>query len=736
MGAQSQRRRRTLQDNGQTNNEDGRQNRAQIQDAVVARKPKYQNQNQRRTRQDGDAKGERLKRRTIMKTVNSLLRQQHEQPDCSSVAGENGQPEIPEGNRRILKSSAQVRRLKKEIARLRAQRRSEQLKWQRHIARLRREICQLRRRVASGSLLEGRMGDILSQQQLRRLSTGRRTCWKSEDVSKAIGLRCISRKAYAYVLHSMQIPLPSESTLSRWTRTFQLGLGGMIHAAVWVLQAAVQEMSAMDRVCCICFDEMSINRRPTYDQSADVVLCGGKLQLMMVRGVCAPWKQPFWQELDAPVTTEKLTAVVRTLEGLGLDVRAVTSDMGSTNEALWRDAGVNLQKTWISHPTDSTKKLWVFADVPHLVKLVRHHVVKDNGGLLVPDGCGGTVLLDAAPFRELRALDSGEMKICPKLTDLCIEARNQTAQRVYLATRLFSGTVATAMEAVLGKPAVARAVRIIDRWFDVLNSRCCSDPKLERQAYGSSEDAKAAQDSALRDMEHLIANARKPGARRLLGPASAVALLPFQRGILRSTASVRGLYEDLTRAYPGQLRFILTSRLNQDCLENAFSQLRGMGGQSTNPDAVEVRQRLRAMLMAPSALRAISCPERAVEVESGPTDYLSTGRPPVASVSANPRAPSMAELEGLTIEFISDEMDDDDAVEVDHSYSRATGAQQPADGDPGSELGLEREWLAFVAGYRVGSRPAGRGPFSEVAGRPCVEYLLSRVAVLEFTSIV
>ena len=213
--------------------------------------------------------------------------------------------------------------------------------------------------------------------------------------------------------------------------------------------------------------------------------------------------------------------------------------------------------------------------------------------------------------------------------------------------------MATAIEAVLGKPAVARAVRIIDRWFDVLNSRCCSDPKLERQGYGSSDAAKAAQDSALRDMEHLIANARKPGARRLPGPASAVALLPFQRGILRSTASVRGLYEDLTTAYPGQLRFILTSRLNQDCLENAFSQLRGMGGQNTNPDAVEVRQRLRAMLMAPSALRAISCPERAVEVESGPTDCLSTGRPPVAAANADPRAPSMAELEGLTIEVRS-----------------------------------------------------------------------------------
>ena len=70
------------------------------------------------------------------------------------------------------------------------------------------------------------------------------------------------------------------------------------------------------------------------------------------------------------------------------------------------------------------RKVWVFADVPHLVKLVRRHVVKENGGLMVPDGQGGETLLDAAPFRALRAIDSAEMKICPKLTDLCIEVCN------------------------------------------------------------------------------------------------------------------------------------------------------------------------------------------------------------------------------------------------------------------------------------------------------------------------
>ena len=51
-----------------------------------------------------------------------------------------------------------------------------------------------------------------------------------------------------------------------------------------------------------------------------------------------------------------------------------------------------------------------------------------------------------------------------------------------------------------------------------------------------------------------------------------------------------------------------------------------MCGPNNHPDAVEVRQRLRILLMAPSALRAISCPERAVEAEPGP-DFLTTGVP-------------------------------------------------------------------------------------------------------------
>ena len=50
--------------------------------------------------------------------------------------------------------------------------------------------------------------------------------------------------------------------------------------------------------------------------------------------------------------------------------------------------------------------------------------------------------------------------------------------------------------------------------------------------------------------------------------------LPWEHGIMCSIHSTRKLYNDLVAN--GDFDFLLTSRLNQDCLENFFSGLRGM----------------------------------------------------------------------------------------------------------------------------------------------------------------
>ena len=67
------------------------------------------------------------------------------------------------------------------------------------------------------------------------------------------------------------------------------------------------------------------------------------------------------------------------------------------------------------------RRLWVFADAPHLIKLLRHHVMEQDGGLLVPNRRGGRSLLGRRSFEDVLALDSGELRICPKLERLCVE---------------------------------------------------------------------------------------------------------------------------------------------------------------------------------------------------------------------------------------------------------------------------------------------------------------------------
>lgn len=150
------------------------------------------------------------------------------------------------------------------------------------------------------------------------------------------------------------------------------------------------------------------------------------------------------------------------------------------------------------------------------------------------------------------------------------QLKGQCSQRVYLATQLFSSKVGTAMAALLPhKQEQAAAVQTIDRWFDTMNSRRPFDAKEERCGYGITPEHLSRQEAALADMEALVRSMRKASAR---SPAGGSRLLPFQHGILQGISSVRGLYADLREQVP-ELRFLMTSHLNQDCVENLFSQV-------------------------------------------------------------------------------------------------------------------------------------------------------------------
>ena len=70
---------------------------------------------------------------------------------------------------------------------------------------------------------------------------------------------------------------------------------------------------------------------------------------------------------------------------------------------------------------------------------------------------------------------------------------------------------------------------------------------------------------------------------------------PFQKGLLVSIKSVIGLFKELQSE---GLTYILTTRVNQDALENSFSSLRYMGGNNTHPSASNFCERIRLLCVS------------------------------------------------------------------------------------------------------------------------------------------
>ncbi|KAF0298255.1 Transposable element P transposase [Amphibalanus amphitrite] len=107
-------------------------------------------------------------------------------------------------------------------------------------------------------------------------------------------------------------------------------------------------MSGMERLCVLCFDEMSLNGGWCYDQMTNRAMSATKLQLLMVRGLCASWRQPCYYGMSAPMNMTSINDVVDDLEVTGLRVIAAVSDMEPSNERMWRQAGVSDSQSCIA----------------------------------------------------------------------------------------------------------------------------------------------------------------------------------------------------------------------------------------------------------------------------------------------------------------------------------------------------------------------------------------------------
>ena len=87
-------------------------------------------------------------------------------------------------------------------------------------------------------------------------------------------------------------------------------------------------------------------------------------------------------KVNGDVFYQIIIDIIKRAHNINLHVVSVTSDMGSSNRAMWKAFGITSNSKKVtascSHPVKPGKRLYFLADVPHLIKNLRAALIRSD----------------------------------------------------------------------------------------------------------------------------------------------------------------------------------------------------------------------------------------------------------------------------------------------------------------------------------------------------------------------
>jgi len=235
-----------------------------------------------------------------------------------------------------------------------------------------------------------------------------------------------------------------------------------------------------------------------------------------------------------------------------------------------------------------SQTIFLISDPPHLLKTACNNVRSSK--------MNGTKCLRVKEHHILwrhfckvpQLYQSNELRCC-KLTSAHFCNDSYAKMRVRYAAQLLSNSVANLMEARGGEEMKMSAwfARLMNRWFDLMNTNCCPGKNPDLNPYRSADDPRLIwlREEFIHQIEQWKENLIGTGL------AKAKQFLSHQTylGLKLTTMAIVELVQELLETSPNG-SYVITKRLNQDPLEAFFGQIRQLGRRNEMPNIVEYAQ--------------------------------------------------------------------------------------------------------------------------------------------------
>lgn len=448
---------------------------------------------------------------------------------------------------------------------------------------------------------------------------GKRRTWNEKEKDFATAFYYKSPVGYRF-LRKKGLVLPAPNTIRGWIaqNSYKTGIDeGLLDQ----LKLKCQGLPKNARTCVMAFDEMAIKDNLEYNKKLDIIegfedlgFLGRSAKkatqalVFSIRGLYGKWKMPISYFFSSnSITREKLKVLIvhnlETLFSIGYNPVAIVCDQGSNNRGAFTLLGVTKHRPFFEI---NNKKIFCIYDVPHLFKSIRNNWLTGDFQL-------DTKTLSFNVIKEIFEIDSKSTtaRALPKITEKHLNPNSFEKMCCSLALQIFSNSVACVIRSCVDTGQIkadsvdtADFVSLLNQLFDALNSKILyAKNPYNKPLSNRNPLIRTTLEKGIEIFESLVKVSTSCPAlnRNKIAKISRKSRPPCFDGMVQSIKAILMLFES-----EKQNSFILTSKLNQDYLENFFSILRQKGGWNLNPTAKAFRLSFRIQsitsLLAPSKI--------------------------------------------------------------------------------------------------------------------------------------